>query len=227
MLLIQEISKNGHKDISFNFLSGLTLALAVLLLATPARAGEGKNPYSRPNNSWISISGTVNRVAPDSFLLDYGSGRIKVEMDDGDRDADAYKLIPGDKVTVTGKIDADLFETTTIEAGSVYVEKIGTYFHSSAADEEDFLDIIPTSVIASHTVVQGVVADVDGHEFSIDAGALLTLDVDVSKMPYNPLDDVGIPKIDVGDFVRVSGKLSDSLFTGRELMAEQVIKIID
>ena len=37
-------------------------------------------------------------------------------MDDGDRDADAYKLLPGDEVNVIGKVDDDLFQTTTIDA---------------------------------------------------------------------------------------------------------------
>lgn len=71
------------------------------------------NPYIQPNNIWINISGTVKNVAADSFPLDYGSDTITVEMDDGDRDADGYKLLYGDKVTVHGKMDNDFFEKTT------------------------------------------------------------------------------------------------------------------
>ena len=36
-----------------------------------------------------TISGTVESVQADRFALDYGTGRIIVEMDDGDRDADS------------------------------------------------------------------------------------------------------------------------------------------
>jgi uncharacterized protein YdeI (BOF family) len=98
------------------------------LLAFPAMA---EDPYAKPDDTWISISGTVDTVRPDSFTLDYGKGVITVEMDDGDRDADAYKLLKGDKATVNGKIDDDLFETRSIEAGSVYVESLDTYFYAS------------------------------------------------------------------------------------------------
>ena len=81
-----------------------------------ARSGVGRNrsPYTQPDDSWISLS-------------------VTVEMDDGDRDADAYKLLPGDKVNVVGKIDDNLFELISIEASSVYVEKLGTTFYASPA----------------------------------------------------------------------------------------------
>lgn len=49
-------------------------------------------------------------------MPNYGNGSITVEMDDGDRDADAYSLDEGDNVTVYGMIDDDLFESATIEA---------------------------------------------------------------------------------------------------------------
>lgn len=78
------------------------------------------NPYARADDTWITLGGTVENVAPNSFELNYDGGRITVEMDDDDRDADGYTLRNGDDVTVAGMIDDDLFETTTIEASSVY-----------------------------------------------------------------------------------------------------------
>lgn len=95
-----------------------------LVSTPPATAAE--DPVTRPDDTWINISGTVESVDRDAFILDYGEGLITVEMDDGDRDADGYKLIKGDKVSVSGIIDDDLYETRTIEASSVYVENIGT-----------------------------------------------------------------------------------------------------
>ena len=50
----------------------------------------------------ISVTGTVESVEADAFELNlaedmpHGGALITVEMDDGDRDADAYKLLPGD-----------------------------------------------------------------------------------------------------------------------------------
>ena len=103
----------------------LPLAIASML-AVPAMA---KDPYNKPNNSWITLSGTVESVSPDRFMLDYGDGMITVEMDGPGGGASGYKLVKGDKVSVSGAIDDDLFERTTIEASSVYVESLGTNFY--------------------------------------------------------------------------------------------------
>ena len=193
-----------------------------LLLALPAAATE--DPYLQPNNAWISLSGTVKSVAPDSFTLDYGEGIVTVEMDDGDRDADAYKLIEGDKVTVSGVIDDDLFETTTIEASSVFVESINTYFYASPEDEEDALVIATAPVVVAETYVQGTVTDVAINEFTLDTGTR-KLKVEVDGMPYDPLDDEGLMKIEVGDRVSVRGHMDHDFWEGQELEADSVTKI--
>ena len=206
--------------------AGLFLIMLTVLLIGFAAPAMAKNPYAHSNNTWITLSGEVETVAPDSFLLNYGTGLVTVEMDDGDRDADGYKLMPGDKVTVNGMIDDDFFEKTTIEASSVYVEKLGTYFFASAADEEDpYVDIV-TPVVVSSVTVQGLVTDVDDHEFKID-NVVRTVTVDVAEMTYNPLDDEGYQKIEVGDVVRARGMIDESFFGGSELVADSVIKLYD
>jgi uncharacterized protein YdeI (BOF family) len=197
----------------------LSIATLVLFVAVPAMA---EDPYMEPDDSWISLSGTVTAVTPDAFTLDYGKGMITVEMDDGDRDADAYKLIEGDKVTVNGIIDDDLFETRTIEASSVYVEKLDTYFYASAADEEDTFVTYWSPVVVSRTVVQGTVTEVNDEEFVLNTGAR-TVTVEVEEMPYNPLDDEGYQKVDVGDRVSVTGTMDYDLFEGRELVADSLV----
>ena len=205
------------------------LGAAALLIAgfsTNALADEA-NPYAMADNTWITLSGEVESVNRDSFLLDYGDGYVMVEMDDGDRDADAYKLLKGDKVTVSGRVDDDVFETTKIEAGSVYVENVGTTFFSSSVDEETSEGLVATvsvPVVVSETIVQGTVSDVDESEFTVDTG-IRNLRVDVGEMPYNPLDDEGYLKIDVGDRVRVSGEMDRRFFEGRELVADTVIEL--
>lgn len=197
-----------------------------IIFAAYASPTSAENPYLKPNNSWISISGTVKSVSPDSFRLDYGKGMIQVEMDDGDRDADAYKLLAGDKVTVTGFIDDDLFETTKIEAGSVYVEKLGTTFYASAVDEEDFyyIDPAPAYVVVSNTLLQGTVTDVGSEEFTVNTGKR-KVTVEVDAMPYNPLDKIGYQKIQKGDRVSVSGRMDYDFFEGRELVADSIVTL--
>jgi len=199
-----------------------TLAVA-LMIATPA---EAKNPYAQPNNTWISINGTVKDVTADSFLLDFGQGIITVEMDDGDRDADGYKLLAGDEVTVSGKIDDDFYEMTKIEASSVYVEKLGTSFYASAIDEEDYWVTISTPIVSSGTIVHGTVTSVRDQEFTLNNG-VRSLTVEVDEMFYNPLDDSGFQKIETGDLVRVTGILDENLFGGREFKADTIVELID
>lgn len=193
------------------------LLAAALLLAGPASAQE---PYAEPDDSWISIDGTVESVTPDRFVLDYGEGIITVEMDDGDRDADAYKLVEGDKVQVFGKIDDDFLEMRTIEASSVYVENLGTTFYASSVDEEDFLPYVAPLAV-SRTVLQGTVTDVSNDEFTLDTG-VREITVEVDEMAYDPLDDTGYQKIEPGDRVSVTGRIDNELFEGRVMEAEYV-----
>ena len=189
------------------------------LFALPAVA---VNPYAMEDNSWISINGEVTSVTADAFELDYGDGQITVEMDDGDRDADGYKLIQGDEVRVSGMIDDDFYDLTTIEASSVYVKNIDTYFYASAMDEEDIgYSIISPSV--TDTVVQGTITSVDanGEQFTLDSG-LQELTVEVDELTYNPLDNEGFQQLDVGDRVSVQGSIDHDFFEGRVFEANYV-----
>lgn len=200
---------------------------ALALALTGATAAWAEDPMTEPDDSWISVSGEVESVTNDAFVLDYGDGLITVEMDDGDRDADGYKLVSGDKVTVTGRVDDDLFEARTIEANTVYVENIDTHFFASAVDEEDINDVIvtvSTPVVVSATTVQGTVTEVGSEEFTIDTG-LRKIQVEVDEMSYNPLDDEGYQKIEVGDRVSATGQIDDDFLEGRELVADTVITL--
>lgn len=202
----------------------LTIA-SILLLSMVAAPVMAADPYKMANNTWISLSGKVATVTPDSFTLTYGEDMKKtvtVEMDDGDRDADAYKLMKGDKVTVTGVVDDDFFETTTIEASSVYVENLGTTFYASAVDEEDMFVTYWSPVVVSRIVVQGTVTDVNGDEFTIHTGER-ALRVEVDRMAYNPLDDKGYQRVEVGDRVSVTGQMDIDFFEGRKLEASHLV----
>ncbi|NKI33830.1 hypothetical protein HFP89_01460 [Wenzhouxiangella sp. XN79A] len=189
------------------------------------RYGEQQtSPYGAPDNSWISISGTVVDVARDQFELDYGDGVVTVEMDDGDRDADAYSLLTGDKVRVMGRVDDDLFETTTIDAMSVQVDKLGTTFYADPNDQEALSVAVTVPITVSETVVNGRVISVDQDDFMIDTG-MAHLTVDVSDLASNPLDDRGFLRIDVGDRVSVTGDMTREFFEGRQLDADVIVEL--
>ncbi len=202
------------------------LILTGLLTVFLAASALAQNPYAKPDDTWISIDGEVRSVRPDEFVLDYGEGNIIVEMDDGDRDADAYKLVEGDMVTVNGLIDDDFFETTTIEASSVYVEKLDTYFYASAMDEEDAFVTIVEPVVVSTTVLQGTVTEVNDDEFRLDTGTREII-VEVEEMNYDPLDDLGYQQIDVGDRVSVTGEMDYDFLEGQEFVATSIVTLAD
>lgn len=147
-------------------------------------------------------------------------------MDDGDRDADGYKFLAGDKVTVNGMIDDDFYETTKIEASNVYVENLGTTFFASAVDEEDYMVTVTTPIVVPSTTLQGTVTAVADDEFTVDTGLQSTI-VDVEKMVYNPLDKEGYQRIEVGDYVRVTGTMEKDFFETRKLKAKVIVELID
>lgn len=199
-------------------------AFVVVPLALALTSAQAENPYLQADDTWISIDGEVHEVSPDSFVLDYGQGFVTVEMDDGDRDADAYSLLEGDEVTVSGIIDDGLYELNTIEASSVYVESIGTYFYASGVDEEDtFVTVDP--VIISETVIQGTISSIGDEEFTLDTGAQ-EMTVQVDDMIYDPLDDVGYQQLDEGDFVTVTGNLDIEFFNDQVFEADTITTLM-
>lgn len=226
---MSKAEKPYRKPVLHKLLSGTTSFVAGVLLASTAFAAEKEqpNPYALADSTWITINGVVQSVSADTFMLDYGDNVVVVEMDDGDRDADAYNLLTGDEVTVSGLIDDDFFEATTIEASAVYVKNLGTTFFSSSVDEEDreAIGVFVTAPIPrSHTVIQGKVTRVLDGEFIVDNGNR-ELRVETSELSYDPLDDEGYQRIDVGDRVRVSGKIDHELFRGREIVADLIIEL--
>lgn len=176
-----------------------------------------------PNESWINLTGSVVATTPESFTLDYGPGNVMVEMDDWDWYDEGRAIKAGDNVVVTGRVDDDLFHDRRIEASSVYVKNLGTFFYANGMDEEAtvhsgiLITTMPTLVDAT-----GVVTSTNGREFTIGTGAN-ALRVDTAQMAANPMDEVGFQQVDVGDRVHVWGDFDLSAGEGTELMADGLI----
>ncbi|HMB37523.1 MAG TPA: hypothetical protein VKO85_00455 [Wenzhouxiangellaceae bacterium] len=212
--------------------TALASAVAAICLSVSAYAQESSDqpdPMAQPDDTWISLTGTVTSTTPASFMLDYGGGLITVEMDDWDNFGDAYPLMDGDQVTVYGDVDKGLYETTTIEAGSVYVDDLNTFFYASAADEEDFGEwVVATDAEIGDLIYIGTVVTVipDANTFTIDTGAM-ELTVDTSAMLYNPLDDQGFQQIDIGDRVSIEAEVDADFFGDQDLLAESIVTLSD
>jgi len=200
------------------------IALSLVNLFAGEIDESNADPYEQVNNSSISISGTVTASHPDKFNLDYGDGQVVVEMDDWQPDKDGYQIFPGDEVVVYGIIDDDLFERTTIEASSVYVKNLNTYFYANSADEEDISASAMIEVMEQNTAVSGVITEINGDEFVINReGKRVT--VDTSELGYDPLDEQGAQQLEIGDRVRVFGYIDDDWWEGREVMADVIISL--
>lgn len=189
-------------------------------LALPAFAAD---PYKAADDTWITLSGKVKSASDDSFKLDYGGKEVTVEMDDFDRNSEGFLIKKGDQVTVSGRVDDDLFELASIEASSVYVKNLDTYFFASSVDEEDPALALVT-ITKPVTVVQGKVTSVNGREFTIDTGTR-RVSVDTSAMAKNPMKQPGAQKIEKGDRVSVAGVIDRDLFEQRELMASSIVTL--
>ena len=63
--------------------------------ALPAETA-GQRLANALNGSWITISGHVAGKGADRFQLDYGTGRVTVEMDDWDWFKEGDMLLAGD-----------------------------------------------------------------------------------------------------------------------------------
>lgn len=198
------------------------LMLMLPFAAFPAMAKE--NPYTAPDDTWISLSGTAVETSPKSFTLDYGEGTIQVETDDWQRyETDMAALLEGDKVTVYGEVDDDFAETAKIEANSVYIESLDQYFYASAADEEtNWRYTITTPIVVGDAELIGTVTSVSDKEFTVDTG-VQQITVDTSALPRNPLDEYGFQQIEKGDLVRVNGDMEDDLIETMELLADSVV----
>ena len=208
---------------TFNILL-MTLALVFSIGAYAEKPTE--KPKSYPDYTWLNIDGTVDSVGPNMFVLDYGEGNITVEMDDVDRDADAYVLEKGNKVRVSGMVDNDLYENATIEASSVYVENLGTTFYTDAMKEEDSYLAGNLPVVVSRGTVQGRITIVADDSFTLDSGDR-QLTVKVNTMPYDPLDKVGYQQLEVGDYVSVGGAIQRGFFDHKILKATSINKVFD
>ena len=58
----------------------LVMAFSIGAYAEKPMEKLTEKPKSYPDGTWLNIDGTVNRVGPNMFILDYGEGNITVEM---------------------------------------------------------------------------------------------------------------------------------------------------
>jgi hypothetical protein len=205
------------------------LAGSALALSFSSNIADAKNPYSEnyTNKDNIAITGEIASVSPEQFTIDYGDGLITVEMDDWDWFDEATRFAPGEKVTVYGNIDDEIYELRTIEASSVYAYNRNTFYYANDADEEDYYtyNLYPnTAMDGSYISVSGMVTEIDDREITLDTG-VSEITIDTDEMAYNPLDNVGYQQVDIGDQLFITGELDVNFFDENEIEASFITSL--
>lgn len=178
------------------------------------------------DGDWIRLDGQVVSSTPSnsaSFVLDYGADNITVEADDWDWAADGIAVVPGDIVSVTGRVDEGLFSTKTIEAGAVYIRNLNTVFYANPADEEELgLAAAPMRPVTDGVDYTGWVTGKSKDGFTLGAGPMkITVKTDKLDTAYKSSG------VETGDRVYVWGDLTLSSGGESQLTAEGLLELLD
>jgi hypothetical protein len=196
------------------------ILLAAMSLAAASYAQDRVS--DAPPASEISLSGKVSAIEPDSFTLDYGAGRVRVDLEDG---LDWFPtgtpgLTIGEPVTVNGIIDDDMFDSREIEAKSIYRQSMQTYLYSDASNARFFPIPETKPDDMSWVNLSGTVKGITGREFVLDTG-VREFHVTTAGVTQNP---AALARLRPGARVSVSGVVNgDDIFDRQEIDATAVV----
>jgi hypothetical protein len=196
------------------------IMLAVMSLAVASYAQD--RVTDAPGDSEISLSGKVAAINQDSFLLDYGAGRVRVDLEGGLDwfPAGTPGLTIGEPVTVNGMIDDNTFANREIDAKSIYRPTTQTYLYSDASNARFFPPTQERPADISWVNLSGTVKGVTGRDFILDTG-VREFHITTDAMAQNP---VAAARLRPGSRVSVSGLVNgDDIFDRQEIDATQVV----
>jgi uncharacterized protein YdeI (BOF family) len=207
------------------------MILATFIASFGFSMAQAEKIKDKKDGEWITISGKVTSVTPNKFVLKPQGQSITVEMNNLDWVTDGYKIIEGDQVVVNGFVDKRFLDKKTIDASSVYVKGLGTYFYNNPT-VEIVTPLIPTLYMGlkdfpegASADLHGVVSSIHGREFELNTG-FRKITIDTKSMAFNPLDDKGYLKVKVGERVRVSGKVDNNFLEGKEVDANYIVHVL-
>lgn len=179
------------------------------------------DPATLEQGAWIGINGTVGMVGPNSFFLDHGDSTVIVGLTG--EILREYDFIRGQKVTVYGKIDQDLFQKNVIKARAVVIEGSEGAEHT-VIGEEDKVKVITASYVPT-SVIHGMVTAVTEKRIVIDQGEN-KISIDTSELSFDPKDEQGRVQVKQGDLVTVQGVVERGLWDTRTMKATS-LDVID
>jgi hypothetical protein len=200
------------------------LALAMAFACCAAARADTADETGR---SWMSVEGTLIDGSPSGFRVRYDGGVITVQMTGWDW-YETYAPLDGSEVIVFGPVDERLFETGALEATSVYVDDLGTYFQreegKGIADIASY--VFYSDPIGNHVNLYGTVSGLKDGDIELELGGGAA-DVSVGTGPAgdNRLRETVLPKLEPGDRISVSGHLDPDFWQQRKLRADRIVII--
>lgn len=210
------------------FLSTAAVGFLVGTTATAALAATNTTTKALENDSYVALSGTVGEITDgDEFMLNTASGSITVDTNDewpGLFKSDVGRILStGDKVTVTGRIDENLFTQKELEAYSLSHEgeSFTTYYYNTNANDYDYsYNSYDIDYDDDTTRLSGVVTKINGDNTVIlnYTGGSIQVDLSETAIPDTDL-------LRLGDRITVYGEVDNDWFTKKEFEASRVTKI--
>ena len=185
----------------------------------PPGAPEGELEQAA-EDEWITLSGVVQDVYENSFILDYGDGSVTVDTADETGFSNTFALEDGQRVVVSGQIDDGFFQRRTIEARWVYLREQDQYYFVEGTDEEQMRSQMSDAQLAENDEwlsVTGTVVAVDGDDLTLDIGTN-HVPIDLDRLEAEEMVSVA-----PGERVSVYGEMDDADFwEGPEIIADSV-----
>lgn len=226
-----------------------TTAVTTSTTATLDANATKKVVSNLQDGTLVTASGTVGAFSDgDEFTLNIGGSTIKVDTNDdatnlfGDNREARNVLKPGDKVTVTGTIDENLFDRKEIDA--TVVQFNGKNYYSALTPAAGGTVAATTTstnpVYADWEKEYEVVRPYDTKEFVNDrvrlTGNVVKIsDADTFTLDYNggtievDINDNAFmkknSKIAIGDRVALYGEMDDNWFTKRHFEADTLVRL--
>ncbi len=185
---------------------------------------EAKNKKTK-GGEWITISGVVTGVRDDGFVILSEGKSTFIDFDSTPAHSNLQKLESGYQVIVSGEIEQIQFEEGKLLAEQIYLKETDTYLIGQPTENSN--DVISLNPYYStvEDLPQNTIVNIKGRVTRIKQRDIFVftgdreIKVDTSEMAFNPIDDQGATKIELNDFVKVSGTVERNFFQSNAIKA--------
>lgn len=232
---MKTMSKFAFTALATSLLAGAAYAATQGTEPVPAAAmaeGVEDGNVKFKNDAYITLSGTVGTIKDeDEFELKHAGGTIMVDTNDTWPDLFAENaatlLKSGDRVTVTGRVDNNLFSTNEIEAYQLTVNGSGynrVYTNQAYAPDNDaeYMAYYP-NYGAGLEDDQNVRLAGEISSIGKDDSFMLRYGNGEIKVETDDVNFSNTSRLDVGDEVVVFGEVEDGWFQKKTVDADRII----